>query len=206
MLNFLYSEASWRFNALKKSNVTKDKDFLEPQPNDVVAIKIAGIEDYKLGVVVYNKRSPRIKVRTLTGGRQDLPYVHSLNLGLMYRDPPKPSGEEIAAENASLERATVGIKKAYEGQAKYILNSERLNMMKIHESLHFQGHHKGRTNLLTGTREEYYISDLNSSFKQEFIFRTGSMSDTGTKYVSNNRLISKKINLYLDRFISLTSS
>ena len=49
LLNFLYSEASWRFNALKKSNVTKDKDFLEPQPNDVVAIKIAGIEDYKLG-------------------------------------------------------------------------------------------------------------------------------------------------------------
>ena len=85
LLNFLYSEASWRFNALKKSNVTKDKDFLEPQPNDVVAIKIAGIEDYKLGVVVCNKKSPRIKVRTLTGGRQDLPYVHSINLGLMFK-------------------------------------------------------------------------------------------------------------------------
>ena len=107
--------------------------------------------------------------------------MHALNLGLMYRDPPKPTSEEIAAENASLERATVGIRKAYAGQTEYILNSERLTMTKIHESLHFQGHHRGRTNLLTGTREEYYISDLNSSFKQEFIFRTGSKSDTDTK-------------------------
>ena len=92
--------------------ITQDKNFLEPEPQDIVAIKIAGVEDFKLGLVVCNKRSPRIKVRTLTGGRQDLPYVHSLNLGLMYRDPPKPSGEEIAAENAALERATVGIKKS----------------------------------------------------------------------------------------------
>ena len=124
----------------------------------------------------------------------------------MYRDPPQPTSAETAAENASLERATVGIRKAYEGQAKCILNSERLKMMKVHEALHFQGHHKGRTNLLTGMREEYYISDLNSSYKQEFIFRTDSMSDTDTKYVSSKWLISKKINLFLDRFISLTSS
>ena len=138
---------------MKQSNVSKDKDFLEPEPHDVVAIKIAGVEDFKLGVVVCNKRSPRIKVRTLTGGRQDLPYVHTLNLGLMYRDPPSPSGEAIAADNAALDRATIGIKKAYEGQAKYILTSERLKMMKVHESLHFEGHRRGRINLLTGVQK-----------------------------------------------------
>ena len=124
----------------------------------------------------------------------------------MFRDPPQPISAETAAENASLERATVGIRKAYEGQAKCILNTERLKMMKVHEALHFQGHHIGRTNLLTGMREEYYISDLNSSYKHDFIFRTVSMSDTDTKYVSSKWLISKKINLFLDRFISLTSS
>merc|ERR1711873_364881 len=50
LLHFLYNEASWRFNALKKSKVSKDKDFLEPMPNDIVAIKREGGEDYKLGV------------------------------------------------------------------------------------------------------------------------------------------------------------
>ena len=41
LLNFLYSEASWRYNALKQSSVSKDKTFLEPHVNDIVAIKIA---------------------------------------------------------------------------------------------------------------------------------------------------------------------
>ena len=123
----------------------------------------------------------------------------------MFRDPPQPSSAETAAENASLERASVGIIKAYEGEAKCVLNMERLKMKKVHEALHFQGHHIGRTNLLTGMREEYYISDLNSDYKQDFIFRTVSKSDTD-KHVSNNWLVSKKINLFLDRFLSLTSS
>ena len=84
LLSFLYSEASWKFNVMQKSNVSHDKHLLEPEINDVVAIKIAGVEDFKLGVVTCNKQSPRIKVRTLTGGRRDQPYVHILNLGLMY--------------------------------------------------------------------------------------------------------------------------
>ena len=124
LLDFLYSEASWRFNAMKQSNVNNDKTFLEPEVNDVVAIKIAGVEDFKLGVVVCNKKSPRIKIRTLTGGRQDQPYVHILNLGLMFRDPPSQSAADVAADNAALERASIGIEKAWEGHAKHILASE----------------------------------------------------------------------------------
>ena len=139
---------------MKQSNVSHDKIFLETEVNDVVAIKIAGVEDFKLGVVICNKQSPRIKVRTLTGGRQDQPYVHILNLGLMFRDPPSQSGEAVAAENTALERVAIGIDKAWEGQAKYILTSERLKLRKIHESLLFEGHHKGRLNLLSGEYEE----------------------------------------------------
>ena len=58
LLSFLYSEASWKFNVMKQSNVSHDKLLLEPEVNDVVAIKIAGVEDFKLGVVVCNKQSP----------------------------------------------------------------------------------------------------------------------------------------------------
>ena len=139
LLDFLYNESSWRFNALKKSNVSKDKNFLEPMPNDIVAIKREGGEDYKLGVVVCNRKSPRILVRPLTGGRQDLPYIHSLNLGLLFRDPPQPSSAEIAAENSSLERASIGIRKAFEGETECVLSTERLKMKIIHEALHVQG-------------------------------------------------------------------
>ena len=53
--------------------------------NDIVAIKREGGEDFKLSVVVSTTKSPRILVRPLTGGRQDLPYIHSLNLGLLFR-------------------------------------------------------------------------------------------------------------------------
>ena len=144
-------------------------------------------------------------MRPLTGGRQDLPYIHSLNLGLLFRDPPQPSSAETAAENSSLERASIGIRKAYEGEAECVLNMERLKMKKVHEALHFQGHHIGRTSMLTGMREEYYITDLNSDYKQDFIFRTVSKRDTD-KHVSNTWLVSKKINLFLDRFLSLISS
>ena len=126
----------------------------------------------------------------------------------MFRDPPSPSGEAIAADNAALDRATIGIKKAWEGQAKCILASERLKMMKVHESLHTQGHHKGRINLLSGVHEEYYISNLGSTGKEEFVFSRCSTSEECNKKVSrfNRRLASKKINIYLDRFLSLTSS
>ena len=55
--------------------------------------------------------------------------------------------------------------------------------------------------------EEYYISDLGSDIQHEFVFSTCSMSDKSIKDVSSSsrRLVSKKINAYLDRFISLTS-
>ena len=46
---------------MKQSNVSHDKIILEPEGNDVVAIKIAGVEDFKLGVVICNKQSPRFR-------------------------------------------------------------------------------------------------------------------------------------------------
>ena len=42
---------------MKQSNVSHDKALLEPEVNNVVAIKIAGIEDFKLGVVICNATS-----------------------------------------------------------------------------------------------------------------------------------------------------
>ena len=56
---------------MSKSNVSHDKIMLKPEPNDIVAIKMHGDDDFKLGVVTSNDDSPRIKVRTLTGGKRD---------------------------------------------------------------------------------------------------------------------------------------
>ena len=73
---------------MSKSNVSHDKVMLKPEPNDIVAIKLHGEEDFKLGIVTSNDDSPRIRVRTLTGGKHDQPLIHTLSLGLLYRDPP----------------------------------------------------------------------------------------------------------------------
>ena len=40
LLDFLYSESSWRYKVLSKSNVSKDKQYLTPQPLDIVAVKL----------------------------------------------------------------------------------------------------------------------------------------------------------------------
>ena len=58
LLSFLYSESSWRYNILSKSNVSRDKVVLEPMPNDIIAIKIHGEDDYKMGLVIENRRLP----------------------------------------------------------------------------------------------------------------------------------------------------
>ena len=76
LLSFLYSESSWRYNILSNSNVSHDKDVLKPQPQDIVAIKMAGDSDFKMGVVTGTFECPHIKVRTLTGGRRDEPLIH----------------------------------------------------------------------------------------------------------------------------------
>ena len=56
LLSFLYSESSWRYNILPNSNVCHDKDGLKPQPQDIVAMKMAGDSDFKMGVVTGNIR------------------------------------------------------------------------------------------------------------------------------------------------------
>ena len=65
LLSFLYSESSWRYNILSNSNVSRDKVVLKPKPQDIVAIKTDGDNDFKMGVVVETSECPRIKVRTL---------------------------------------------------------------------------------------------------------------------------------------------
>ena len=70
LLSFLYSESSWRYNILSNSNVSHDKDVLKPKPQDIVAIKMAGDSDFKIGVVTETSECPCIKVRTFTGGRR----------------------------------------------------------------------------------------------------------------------------------------
>ena len=148
---------------MSKSNVSHDKIMLKPEPNDIVAIKLHGEEDFKLGIVTSNDDSPRIRVRTLTGGKRDQPLIHTLNLGLLYRDPPPQPSSAVCAENDALERAAIGLDKAWEGQPVYKVISERLKLKKIHESLIFEGPHKGRLNLITGQYEPYFITNLCSS-------------------------------------------
>ena len=89
---------------------------LKPHPQDVVTIKLAGDTDYKMGVVTDTFECPRIWIRTLTNGKQDEPFIHSLNLGLLFRDPPSQSSSEVAAENEARRRAADGLDKAWKGQ------------------------------------------------------------------------------------------
>ena len=166
---------------MQKSNVSHDKHLLQPEINDIVAIKMHGEEDFKLGVVTSNKESPRIKVRTLTGGKRDQPLVRILNLGLMYRDPPNQTSDAVAADNDALERAAIGLDKAWEGQPKYKITAERLKLKKIHESLIFEG-----LNLLSGQYEDYFITNLCSSNNMEEI----SFSNC-TVYGEHNRKASR---------------
>ena len=62
--------------------------------------------------------------------------------------------------------------------------------------------------MLSGDYEEYYITNLGSNNKEEFSFSSCSSSEKCNKKASrtNRRLASKRINIYLDRFLSLTSS
>ena len=146
-----------------------------------------GEEDFKLGVVTSNKESPHFKIRTLTGGKRGQPLVRILNLGLMYRDPPNQTSDAVAADNDALERAAMGLDKAWEGQPKYKITAERLKLKKIHESLIFEGHHKGRLNLLSGQYEDYLITNLCSSNNME----ETSFSNC-TVYGEHNRKASKR--------------
>ena len=65
LLSFLYLESSWRYNILSNSNVSRDKVVLKPKPQDIVAIKMDGDNDFKMGVVVETSECLRIKVRSL---------------------------------------------------------------------------------------------------------------------------------------------
>ena len=66
----------------------------------------------------------------------------------------------MTAENEAHERAASGLEKAWEGQPVHKIESERLKLIKIHESLITAGLHRGRINLATGLNEPYLIADL----------------------------------------------
>ena len=194
--------------------MSHDKDVLKPQPQDIVAIKMAGDIDFKMGVVTGTFECPHIKVRTLTGGRRDERLIHSLNLGLLYRDPPSQSSSEIAAENEAHERAANGLRKAWEDQPAHKIESERCKLVKIHEDQIKAGLHRGRINLSTGLTKPYFIVDLptpdevqknvTSSHQQEDAKFRKKVFDQIKQ--NSNPIVSLKTNLYLDRFISLTAS
>ena len=94
----------------------------------------------------------------------DEPLIHSLNLGLLYRDPPSPSSSEIAAENeaheieSAWENEAHEIESAWEDQPAHKIESERCKLVKIHEDQIKAGLHRGRINLSTGLTEPYFSS------------------------------------------------
>ena len=126
-----------------------------------------------------------------------------------YRDPPNQTSDAVAADNDALERAAIGLDKAWEGQPTYKITAERLKLKKVHESLIFEGHHKGRLNLISGQYKPYFISNLCSSDKMEKTsFNNSLVSGAHVKNASHDKsyLVAMKINLFIDRFLSLTSS
>ena len=80
LLNFLYSESSWKYKVLRDSNISRDKYQFEPQQDDVVAIKLGGGSDLKMEVVISTSQCPRIIVRMVLYGKKETPLVHSCNL------------------------------------------------------------------------------------------------------------------------------
>ena len=125
LLDFLYSESSWRYQILKKSNVSKDKNHITPLPLDIVAIKIDQGRDFKMGIVVDTSEPPRVKVRIFSNGKQSEPLYHPLTLGLLYRDPPQQTSSQIRLENEARERAKLGLDKAWEDSLDEVKEAER---------------------------------------------------------------------------------
>ena len=96
--------------------MSHDKNVLTPKPQDIVAVKLDNGRNFKLGVVTDTSEAPRVRVRTLTNGRQHEPLIHPLTLGLLFRDPPSQSSNEVEAENEARQRAEDGLKKSWQGQ------------------------------------------------------------------------------------------
>ena len=66
-----------------------------------------------MGVVIKTSKCPRINVRTLLHGKRDEPLVRSLNLGLLFKDPPSQRSDEILAENDARKRASEEVEEAW---------------------------------------------------------------------------------------------
>ena len=113
--------------------MSHDKHLLEPQLHDVVAIKLAGDSDFKMGVVTDTSKCLRIKVRTLLHRRKDKSLVHSLNLELIFRDPPSQPSDEILAENDAPQRAADGLEKVWHDHPANMIMIEKRKLTAIHE-------------------------------------------------------------------------
>ena len=142
--------------------MSHDKNVLTPMPQDIVAVKLDNGRDFKLGVVTDTSEAPRVRVRTLTNGRQHEPLYHPLTLGLLYRDPPSQSSSEVEAENEARLRAEDGLKKSWQGQPAHTITAERRKLSEFHERQIVAGLHCGRINLSTGLLEPYLVIDLPS--------------------------------------------
>ena len=179
---------------------------------DIVAVKIDQGRDYKIGIVVDTSQPTRVKVRLFTNGKQSEPSYHPLTLGLLYRDPPQQSSEEIQLNNEATERARVGITKAWKGSEDEVKEAERKILQKQYANMVVPGQHKGGTNLLTGRTDSYFVTDLPS--KHDLTNESNFMSSDNEclrqaysqmKAASSPRL-SRKINVYIDRFLYMLSS
>ena len=126
-------------------------------------MKLDNGRDFKLGVVTDTSEAPRVRVRTLTNGRQHEPLIHPLTLGLLFRDPPSQSSNEVEAENEARQRAEDGLKKTWQGQPANKISTERRKLVEFHENQIMAGLHRGRINLSTGLTEPYLIIDLPKS-------------------------------------------
>ena len=172
LLDFLYSESSWRYKILQKSNVSKDKNYITPLPLDIVAIKLDQGRDFKMGIVTDTSDPPRVKVRTFVNGKRQEPLFHPLTLGLLYRDPPEQTSSEIRLENDARDRAKKGLEKAWSDSPEQVIEAERELLSEQYANLVTEGLHKGRVNLISGLVEPFLITNLPSkeSIAKENVF------------------------------------
>ena len=106
----------------------------------------------------------------------------------------------------------MGVTKAWKGSEDEVKEAEKKILQVQYANMVLPGQHKGGTNLLTGRTESYFVTDLPS--KHDLTNESNFMSSDNEclrqaysqmKAASSPRL-SRKINVYIDRFLYMLSS
>ena len=110
------------------------------------------------------------------------------------------------------ERARAGITKAWKGSEDEVKEAERKILQKQYEDMVAPGQHTGGKNLLTGQIDNYFVTDLpprddvtNACNFMSCDNEELRQAHTMMKAASSPRL-SRKINVYIDRFLYMLSS